>query len=521
MYVASPHSPSLAIVAGLVVGLAGSAAASPTASIAFERHAASLRGDAVAAVAFDRVGRRLAVGDASGALLGRPGQPLRRVVGRGPVHALAFTPQALDAQRALLVATGSGLYRVDDEGRSVLLGPGAGELARRSLRLAVAPQALAVATGAGVFVSPDARGWQRLTALPSGVATAVALRPAAGGLACWSIVGGQPWRLLLRSEGGRMRTLEAARVRAPLLDAEGAKDLRLDLPGVDVAILYPRAIALRRHADAEWEVLRLTLPPGARALRLVAALDRLWLATDRGLLVSPTLAGPWRRASPPAGSTAVGDLVGDEATLYAATARGLFVGSPVVATAAAGSRLPRTPEPSPDPDVRHVHLAALAYLSLQPQRVAMLRRGVRRRGWLPVVRFEIGRQNDESRRTDFDQSFVSGETRHLTDIDQDRSSELALGLTMSWDLGDTAYHPESLDVSKEARAVIELRDNVLDEITQAYFERRRVLADWARLDDRSTPEAERLRLRAAELAAGLDAWTGGWFTRHTAPLPPN
>ena len=36
------------------------------------------------------------------------------------------------------------------------------------------------------------------------------------------------------------------------------------------------------------------------------------------------------------------------------------------------------------------------------------------------------------------------------------------------------------------------------------------------------PEARRLRLRADELAAGLDAWTGGWFSAHRNALetPP-
>ena len=34
--------------------------------------------------------------------------------------------------------------------------------------------------------------------------------------------------------------------------------------------------------------------------------------------------------------------------------------------------------------------------------------------------------------------------------------------------------------------------------------------------DKHSPEAAALRLRAEELAAGLDAWTGGWFSRGLA-----
>jgi hypothetical protein len=61
---------------------------------------------------------------------------------------------------------------------------------------------------------------------------------------------------------------------------------------------------------------------------------------------------------------------------------------------------------------------------------------------------------------------------------------------------------------------------VLDEITQLYFERRRVLAELGALDGPPTPEQRRLRLRADELAAGIDAWTGGWFSRRVPPLAP-
>ena len=69
-----------------------------------------------------------------------------------------------------------------------------------------------------------------------------------------------------------------------------------------------------------------------------------------------------------------------------------------------------------------------------------------------------------------------------------------------------------------------LRDNLLDEINQLYFDRQRTLLALAAFADRSDPEAAALEIRSRELAAGLDAWTGGWFseqlradTRRPAP----
>jgi hypothetical protein len=67
--------------------------------------------------------------------------------------------------------------------------------------------------------------------------------------------------------------------------------------------------------------------------------------------------------------------------------------------------------------------------------------------------------------------------------------------------------------------VIKLRDDVLDEVTQLYFERRRVMVELFARPDAPPAEKLRLRLRAAELAAGIDAWTGGWFARARASRP--
>ena len=143
-----------------------------------------------------------------------------------------------------------------------------------------------------------------------------------------------------------------------------------------------------------------------------------------------------------------------------------------------------------------------------------------RRGWLPSVSLRLARARDADEGRDTDETFTSGALRRLVDRDRHVSRDFEASLTFSWDLGDVAYHPEQIDVSREAREVIKLRDDVLDEVTQLYFERRRVLADLAARPDAAPAENLRLRLRAAELAAGIDAWTGGWFGRLRAGVNP-
>jgi hypothetical protein len=464
--------------------------------------------------------------------IGFPGGPMRRVALRGEVRDLAFFGADAEREPALLAATSLGLYRISSGGRVESIAPGPGPDANAVARIAVAGRVVAVATDAGAFVSPDGARWQRLSEeLPSGPATAIALAEREGFVECWVAIRGELWRGEIRTEAGRLASVTLVRVAIPFASGQRPPiDIALDVGDASIAVIFESELVVRDADDADWEQLRPALPPGASALRLVAALDRYWLATDRGLLVASNLRGPWRRAHANSGSDAIFDLEAREGAIYAATDTGVAVAllepgfSDAAKASAFASELPTAAEvPQPildpsEPDVHSVHRAALRYLSLDSSRIAALRRGVSRRGWLPILSIRATGDSDHSRSSDYDEAYISGGMRHLNDRDDDRGRELELQLIMSWDFGDIAYHPESIDVSREAREIIELRDDVLDEITQLYFERRRVLAVVALQPD--SPAAAELQLRAAQLAAGINAWTGGWYGRQLETPTP-
>jgi hypothetical protein len=544
-------------VAGAVAAATASLDAPPHVELRWRSVAVGEVGDVVTAIALDRAGR-LGVGDARGAVFGFPGGPMRRVALRGEVRDLAFFGDDTERAPALLAATELGLYRILSDGRVESVAPGPGSDANRVARIAVASGVVAAATAAGAFVSPDGARWQRLSEeLPSGPATAIALAEREGFVESWVAIRGELWRSEIRAEAGRVTSTRPVRVAIPFASGQRPPiDIALDIGDTAVAVVFESDLVVREKADEGWEQLRPILPPGASALRLAAALDRYWLATDRGLLVARSLRGPWRRATDGSGSDAIFDLETGEGALYAATDTGLVVAQPAsdfstgveveqlasdfstrvdaghltsdFSTGAEGGRLTsdfsrvvEVAQPIVDPnepDVHSVHRAALRYLSLDSGRIAELRRGVSRRGWLPILSFRATRDNDKRRHSDYDEAFISGEMRRFNDRDTDRDRELELQLTVSWDLGDIAYHPEEIDVSREAREIIELRDDVLDEITQLYFERRRVIAALALQPD--SPTASEFQLRAAQLAAGIDAWTGGWFGRQLSDSTP-
>jgi hypothetical protein len=282
----------------------------------------------------------------------------------------------------------------------------------------------------------------------------------------------------------------------------------------ELYVVLRRALAVR-SAAGEWSVERLVLPPGAHPLRIgVAEPGRLWLATDAGLLWATTPAGPWQRAGAPAGNAIVAAVAGARDRLVVATALGLLRRAPVSAQVGAAPAPAPRGAPRADPPVAAVQRRALEYVSLDPRRMRELWDAAGRRAWAPevVVRGDYGEDYDRTR--SYDEAFISGDTHSLFDRDRKRGNGYSVSLGLSWDLGDAVFNLDRVDVSREARLVIQLRDDVLDEVNQLYFERQRVLASL----DAPPPDAPvaLLRLRAAELASGLDAWTGGWFSEQLA-----
>jgi len=511
-----------ALVATFVARAAASAEAGPEA-FRFAPVGGLERAEGATALAADAARGRLAVGDARGVWLREGDGRVRRALGSGPVHDLAFT-----ADGVLLAATERGLYEIGLDARVQrrVLGPGGAGRARRVL---AAPPALFVATDAGVVAALPGAPFRPLDgALPNGETSALAWC-AEGGAAgtLYTIVAGD---LYAASLAKGLSGLTAVSFRREPLADQGGAPLDLALRPLDGAPVLLREHALATRGEAGWETVLLVLPPGLEPLRVSLAPSSVWIATDAGLMGAPGPAGPWQRAPGPAGGAAAAAVVATAERVFVAGARGVFAGEPAAARGAAISPAPQEgvrlePQPSeaagPEPSVQAVQRAALRYLELGRERLLSLQRRAGQRGLLPELTLRGDYGGFRARDEDHDDTvFASGGRFQLLDRLNERGRDFLVGAALRWELGNTVYDPEEIDASKEVRELIELRDEVLDEINQLYFERRRILLERARLAEPAGLEAERLGLRARELAAGLDAWTGGWWSRQVEPHSP-
>jgi hypothetical protein len=246
----------------------------------------------------------------------------------------------------------------------------------------------------------------------------------------------------------------------------------------------------------------------------------VFLATASGVLFATRPDAAFERVAAPAGRAPASALALSEREILLAGPRGVLRGElhahlPASRDAAAATVAAL---PVREPSVLAVQRAALRYLALEPERSQSLGRRARRSALAPTLELFGGIGGDRRRERDWDETFTSGLDRTFLDRRRERARDFDAGARLTWLLGGAIYHPEEIDASRETREWIELRDEVLDEIAQLYFERRRALLDLAR--ERDAHLAARLALRADELAAGLDAWTGGWWRAQLEPLSP-
>jgi hypothetical protein len=152
------------------------------------------------------------------------------------------------------------------------------------------------------------------------------------------------------------------------------------------------------------------------------------------------------------------------------------------------------------PSIERVQRWAIAEARVSPERASRLVRRARARGALPLVRVR-GRYEDQTRK----------QWDELDLIDRrDRDMDYTLDLWLEWDLAELASGPDVLRAVREGRALAELRQGVITQVTIAYFDRRRLLAEGLLSDPAEPPERAILRrLRIQELDATIDGLTGG------------
>ena len=457
----------------------------------------------------------------------------RRLALRGAdLHEVSAAPSK---PSILYVATSRGLYRSDDAGGHwQLRSGGQGGAATGVLAVAVHPidsERLAVGTAQGVAMSRDGgASWRSVTlGVEPGTVHAVVYHPMAPDT-LYAVAdsgvyrsrdGGQGWnRLLVQTAAAPELELEDP---APVPDDEtptlglNVGSVALD-PGTADRLFVGTSRGVWQSDDGgeTWRTLP-SVGLGHPAIRhlLVTPDDagRLYAATDHGLFAFSHQWQAWRPITEGIPTLDVRRLSWSSTAhaLWVATRVGLMQ-IPVPQPAGIAAPLPPMTPPArraleqfaKEPTMTQVRATAIRYAEVMPEKIQSWRARAAWKSWIPHFTLGLNRNTNAT----IGSSSSGGKTTFTVGPD-DHSLTVNYGFT--WDLADLIWSTDQTSIDVRSRLMVQLRNDILDEVTRLYFERRRLQVEYALAPVKEpTLQAER-QLRLEELTAQIDALTGGEF----------
>ena len=166
-----------------------------------------------------------------------------------------------------------------------------------------------------------------------------------------------------------------------------------------------------------------------------------------------------------------------------------------------------------EPSINEVHQLAIDYAEVSHEKIRNWRRQAQRSAWFPSLDIGVDGNRDWSSSDSIWGSYTSGGQHYVGPDDKTRGEDIGWDVSLSWDLSDLVWNTDQTTIDSRSKLMVELREDILNEVTRLYFERRRMqagIASSVTLDPAYKIDQE---IRIAELTALIDALTGGEFSK--------
>jgi len=216
----------------------------------------------------------------------------------------------------------------------------------------------------------------------------------------------------------------------------------------------------------------------------------------------------WRELTLELPTTTIYSIVFDRGNnIYAACDAGLFKNS-IGPQSRGHINLVQNEYLDNGPKIEDVQKAAIKYAEVQPEKIRKWRKAAAQKAILPKITTSVGRNV-----TDLWHWETGSSTKNCDDVLMKGNPAIEWDVSMSWDLGELIWNDAQTSIDARSRLMVELRNDILDEVTKLYFERQRVIIELENIaiEDRRKRLDKEIRLR--ELTANLDALTGGYFSK--------
>ena len=157
-----------------------------------------------------------------------------------------------------------------------------------------------------------------------------------------------------------------------------------------------------------------------------------------------------------------------------------------------------------EPSIKEVHQMAIEYAEVNPEKIKSWRKLARLKALMPSFSTGLGRSSSERYHWDTGQN---------PDFLQEGKDFLDWDVSLTWDFSDLVWSADQTTIDSRSKLMVELRENILDEVTRLYFERRRLQIECVQQSQADSTMVFDKQIRIDELTALIDALTGGEYSQ--------
>lgn len=452
----------------------------------------------------------------------------------GQNKTINFLLNDAEDNNSLYIATGDGLFYSFNQGESwKKIFRGKSYLERECTTLAVLPSAIYLGTKRGLFISKDSGlSWHKQTGkLGNSHIFSIAVDSNEKGyIYAASILGvfrskdsGQSWERIFIAQGRE----EDNRGDDEAADDQDADEQFLTIgyiiidPNNAGYLFLATAIGVYKSVDKglTWDLLSNCGLLDRDVRSILISLDSVLYAVSKSGIFRYE-GERWHVLSLGLGSGEIRTFDLDkEGNLYAACDKGLFRSFPKTGYQKERSIDRRTNIISGyvknEPGIDELHKAAVKYAEVEPGKVLRWRKQAAMCAWLPKLTVGMDRDKDRTVSSSIWGTYGTTTTSgkyYVGPDDETRDNNKNWGVSLSWELGDLIWNDAQTSIDVRSRLMVQLRNDILDEVTKLYFERIRVKMelDSLTIEDRKKRFEKELKLQ--ELSAYLDGLTGNYFS---------
>lgn len=155
-----------------------------------------------------------------------------------------------------------------------------------------------------------------------------------------------------------------------------------------------------------------------------------------------------------------------------------------------------------------VQKIAVEYAEVSPEKIKRWRDGAKWKAVMPKVSVGFSESIDDNT-----EIYTNASTSYAVVGPRERDYDWDIDLT--WDLADLVWNDAQTNIDVRSRLMVQLREDVLEEVTRLYFERKRLLAEITdMIESKGNKEGKILekKIKLEEITAHIDAYTGGEFS---------